>query len=92
MAIWKGIKTILRGEEMESKVDTSHDYVTRLNAMGFDDLKIAQKIVLMLVEYDLRVNHAHYVLKLADELIDSATSIKNGAVYGNRRKEVDDAK
>jgi hypothetical protein len=46
-----------------------------------NDLKIAQEVVKLLVEHDLQVNKAHYILEIADYLIDSATKLKSGAVY-----------
>jgi hypothetical protein len=50
------------------------------------ELKIAQEVVKILVEHDLRVNQAHYILEIADSLIDSATKLKSGAIY-NENKE-----
>jgi hypothetical protein len=50
------------------------------------ELKIAQQIVKILVEHDLRVNEAHYILEIADSLIDSATKLKSGAIYSDNKE------
>jgi hypothetical protein len=51
-----------------------------------NDLKIAQELVKLLVKHDLPINKAHYILEIADYLIDSATKLKSGAIYNEKQE------
>lgn len=70
---------------MTEKIRIDQQYKMQLMDNGFDDLKAAQEIVRYLAQYDLRVNHAHYILEIANGLIDSGTSIKSGMVSSQKK-------